>query len=195
MKFLNEPIQSTLLSFSKITNIVRDVLKPSETNSSLSNFDSNLTSSLAKSMNQKNRKKPEFNHEGDDMNELLDSMNSENIHISINDGFELVTKVDLGPMPEIVRGPCVCKNTIQYDKDGRVIESDQLKKLIFNGVTKFWFFIRVLFVERNFFLKGRRAKYSNRCMEVFARLLRLKINFFSSIRKGCSTHRSLSGVL
>jgi len=132
-KFLNEPIQSTLLSFSKITNIVRDVLKPSETNSSLSNFDSNLTSSLAKSMNQKNRKKPEFNHEGDDMNELLDSMNSENIHISINDGFELVTKVDLGPMPEIVRGPCVCKNTIQYDKDGRVIESDQLKKLIFNG--------------------------------------------------------------
>jgi hypothetical protein len=98
-KFLNEPIQSTLLSFSKITNIVRDVLKPSETNSSLSQFDSNLTpssssSSQCKQVNQRNKKKPEFNHEGDDMSELLDSMNSDNIHISINDGFELVTKVN-----------------------------------------------------------------------------------------------------
>lgn len=94
-KFLNEPIQSTLLSFSKITNIVRDVLKPSDTNQTVSQEGSfSKQSELKKNQRRgsiKNR--ATFNNEGDDMSELLDSMNSENIHISINDGFEMVTKV------------------------------------------------------------------------------------------------------
>ena len=96
-KFLNEPIQSTLLSFSKITNIVRDVLKPSDTNQTLSQSDGNIPGSnefgLRKNQSKSNIKSRAFNNEGDDMSELLDSMNSENIHISINDGFEMVTKV------------------------------------------------------------------------------------------------------
>lgn len=136
-KFLNEPIQSTLLSFSKITNIVRDVLKPSDTNQTLSQSDGNIPGSnefgLRKNQSKSNIKSRAFNNEGDDMSELLDSMNSENIHISINDGFEMVTKVDLGPMPMLRRGPVVCANTIKYDKEGRVIDPENIQKLIFKG--------------------------------------------------------------
>lgn len=135
-KFVNQPIQSTLLSFSKITNIVRDVLKPSDTNGNLSQFDRDFNKKSPNKMASKNGVDSKFNHEGDDLSELLDSMNSENIHISINDGFEMVTKVDLGPMPNVVRGPYVSKSTIQYDKEGRVINSEKLKQLIFKGVIK-----------------------------------------------------------
>ncbi len=141
-KFLNEPLQSTFLSFSKITNIVRDVLKPSETNSSIkSNMDldggeGDNSSSLFQNRNKYNAsgKKLEFNHEGDEVSELLDSMNSENIHISINDGFEMVTKVDLGPMPLVARGMSVSKSNIRYDKDGRVVDFEDIKQRIFKGV-------------------------------------------------------------
>lgn len=39
---------------------------------------------------------------GDDiMADLLDSLTHENIHSTNNDGYEMVTKVDLGPMPEV----------------------------------------------------------------------------------------------
>lgn len=135
-KFLNEPLQSTLLSFSKITNIVRDVLKPSDTHPAITNAQlpasSNSNKSLFKLAGNRN-KKNEFNHEGDDMSELLDSMNSENIHISINDGFEMVTKVDLGPRPLVTREMCVNKSNIGYDKDGRVVNADELRQRIFKG--------------------------------------------------------------
>ena len=94
-KFLNEPLQSTLLGFSKITNIVRDVLKPNESvnMSASSKFDSTFQLSKPGANDRNNKKNPEYNHEGDDMSELLDSMTDENIHMSNNDGFEMVTKV------------------------------------------------------------------------------------------------------
>lgn len=101
-KFVNAPIQSTLLSFSKITNIVRDVLKPSDSANaalSTSQFDptlkasKNVTNDLNDHINRKHSDL--FNHHGDDMSELLDSMTSDNIHLSNNDGFEMVTKVKL----------------------------------------------------------------------------------------------------
>ncbi len=141
-KFLNEPLQSTFLSFSKITNIVRDVLKPSDTSSSIrsqAEMEAGSGENGSLLFQNKNRaggggKRFEFNHEGDDMSELLDSMNSENIHISINDGFEMVTKVDLGPMPLVAREMSVCKSNIRYDKEGRVVDFEDLKQRIFKGV-------------------------------------------------------------
>ena len=145
-KFLNQPIQSTLLSFSKITNIVRDVLKPSDTNGSISQFENDFNrKNSPNKMGNKSAKGSKFTNEGDDLSELLDSMNSENIHISINDGFEMVTKVDLGPMPKVVRGPYVSKNTIRYDKEGRVTNSDNLKQLIFKGVIYIYIYIYIYF--------------------------------------------------
>lgn len=138
-KFLNEPIQSTLLGFSKVTNIFRDVLKPSEANNNNNNQNSvNLDSfgnkSLLndKALNSKNKNK--FNYNGDDMSDLMDSMTADNIHSTNNDGFEMVTKVELGPMPKVTRGLCVNKAELQFDKDGRVLDVDKLKSLIFRGV-------------------------------------------------------------
>jgi hypothetical protein len=92
-KFVNAPIQSTLLSFSKITNIVRDVLKPSDTNPALSTLTFDPTLKLTRNRifdsNEHNHAHPN----GDDISELMDSMTSDNIHLSNNDGFEMVTKV------------------------------------------------------------------------------------------------------
>lgn len=127
-KFLNEPLQSTLLSFSKITNIVRDVLKPSDTNPALA-IDSE-ESKVTKNTNPKDKLSKRGNSELE-MSGLLESM--KNIHISINDGFEMVTKVDLGPMPIVLREPCICQNTIKYDREGRVIDTEILKQRIFKG--------------------------------------------------------------
>lgn len=177
-KFLNEPLQSTLLSFSKITNIVRDVLKPSDTNPSICQSEFELNKSPG-SRNRKNMKKAEFNHEGDDISELLDSMNSENIHISINDGFEMVTKVDLGPMPAVTRGPCVCANTIQYDKEGRVTNADNIKALIFKGGVEpsiridIWKFL-LNYYEWNSTFKARTEKRKSRVEDYYRMKLQWK---------------------
>lgn len=137
-KFVNAPIQSTLLSFSKITNIVRDVLKPSDTNTTLSTstFDPTLKQtkpSLFESNEHGHAHTNPFNHNGDDISELIDSMTSDNIHLSNNDGFEMVTKVDLGPMPNVQRGAPVGKLLVLYDKEGRVQDVELLKRLIFKG--------------------------------------------------------------
>ena len=37
-------------------------------------------------------------------------------------------------MPMLRRGPVVCANTIKYDKEGRVIDPENIQKLIFKGV-------------------------------------------------------------
>lgn len=68
------------------------------------------------------------------MSDLMDSMTADNIHSTNNDGFEMVTKVELGPMPKVTRGLCVNKAELQFDKDGRVLDVDKLKSLIFRGV-------------------------------------------------------------
>ncbi len=100
-RFTNAPIQSTLLGFSKITNIVRDVLK-SDTNSNLttSQFDPHLKAfkrddhtDHSEHHHKNNKHSDLFNHPEED-SELMDSMTSDNIHLSNNDGFEMVTKVN-----------------------------------------------------------------------------------------------------
>ncbi len=129
--FLNEPIQSTFLSFSKVTNILRGALKPSDHQSSSSNA-ANLLD-----LDPKNN--PLFNsvkadNQDDDFNDLMDSMSSENIHSTNNDGYEMVTKVDLGPMPTVIRGPVVNNASFELDDEGRVLNVDKLKSRIFRGV-------------------------------------------------------------
>jgi hypothetical protein len=37
-------------------------------------------------------------------------------------------------MPNVQRGPTVGKSLVNYDKEGRVLDADLLKKLIFKGV-------------------------------------------------------------
>ena len=150
-KFLNEPIQSTLLGFSRVTNIFRDVLKPHEhtasANSSAAHgFNNNPNSSpngkhnnnggeMSRSALKNNgNKNDKFNYNGDDISNLMDSMSADNIHSSNNDGFEVVMKVDLGPMPSVTRGTFVTRSQFQYDKEGKVVDVDKLKSLIYKGV-------------------------------------------------------------
>ena len=144
-KFLNEPLQSTLLGFSKVTNIFRDVLKPHENSNQSIASNSKLTESMIRNNNKNERHKNEinkFNANGDDISSLMDSMSADNIHSSNNDGFEMVTKVDLGPMPNVTRGLSVNKSNFEFDSEGRVLNVDKLKKIIFRGVK---FFLHKMF--------------------------------------------------
>lgn len=118
-KFLNEPVQSTLLGFSKVTNILRDVIKPTDS-SSRSQF---YTHDLKMSPNEIS----------DDMSDLLDSLIDDNIHSTQNDGYEMVTKVDLGPMPNVNRGAPLKKEDITFDNDGRIMEWEKIRQIIFRG--------------------------------------------------------------
>lgn len=140
-KFLNEPIQSTLLGFSKVTNIFRDVLKPHDnhqnSNTALSHnskHTDSMSRSNLKNEKYKNDRENKFNQNGDDISNLMDSMSADNIHSSNNDGFEMVTKVDLGPMPSVNRGISVNKVNFEFDKEGKVLNVDKLKSMIFRGV-------------------------------------------------------------
>lgn len=144
-KFLNQPIQSTLLGFSKVTNIFRDALKPSEP---AANQSSNLIDSINNKI-KRNKSGSNLNHgnnfnnqlfptnksnlQNDDLNDLMDSLPNDNIHSTNNEGYEMVTKVDLGPMPLVQRGPCVNKSDFQFDKDGKVLNVNKLRHLIFRG--------------------------------------------------------------
>ena len=148
-KFLNQPIQSTLLGFSKVTNIFRDALKPSEP---AANQSSNLIDSINNKI-KRNKSGSNLNHgnnfnnqlfptnksnlQNDDLNDLMDSLPNDNIHSTNNEGYEMVTKVDLGPMPLVQRGPCVNKSDFQFDKDGKVLNVNKLRHLIFRGVRHF----------------------------------------------------------
>ena len=147
-KFLNQPLQSTLLGFSKVTNIFRDALKPSESNNLQSNnlidsINNKMKKSKSRSNNNINNSNYDtelfpngkLNHEGDDLNDLMDSMASDNIHSTNNEGYEMVTKVDLGPMPKINRGPCINKTDYEFDQEGRLLNVDKLKSMIFRGVS------------------------------------------------------------
>lgn len=118
-KFLNEPVQSTLLGFSKVTNILRDVIKPTES-SSKSQFythDFNL----------------DKQEQSDEISDLMDSLIDDNIHSTQNDGYEMVTKVDLGPMPDLNRGPALKKEDIVFDHNGKILQPEKIKQIIFRG--------------------------------------------------------------
>ena len=165
-KFLNQPLQSTFLGLSKVTNIFRDALKPNELVSghAASSAAALLADSYVPDVRAagKNRRSNASNvggssnsaahsrhatthrhrhgggggdDRGDDLADMLDSMTSDNIHSTNNDGYEMVMKVDLGPMPTVTRGPCVDAAHFQLDKDGRVMDVDKLKASIFRGVS------------------------------------------------------------
>jgi hypothetical protein len=108
---LNEPINKTLLSFSRVTNRLRDVLNLNDnsenTNSQSTFYDDLLTSTIIATTTDKQS--------------------------SSNDDFEVIIKVDLGPMPEVSRGRPVTKDDIKYDKDGRVTNEKELLEMIFRG--------------------------------------------------------------
>lgn len=120
-KFLNEPIQSTLLGFSRVTNMVRDALNRDVVSStsaggytqqqSSNKFSPNSFEEAMKSYG-KNKEStaatsnPNISAGGDDIiADLMDSLTLDNIHSTVNDGYEMVTKVDLGPMPDV----CIIK--------------------------------------------------------------------------------------
>ena len=138
-KFLNEPINTTLLSFSKVTSILRDVLHSTTAAnandlvaSSSTNHGANGNLMSESSSNALERLNS-LNLSEDGVCSLLDSV-TDNIHMSNNDGFEFVTRVDLGPMPSVRRCSPVDKNSINYDKDGRILNKDKLREQIFRGV-------------------------------------------------------------
>ena len=83
----------------------------------------------------------------------MDSMSADNIHSSNNDGFEMVTKVDLGPMPNVTRGPSVNKSNFEFDNDGRVLNVDKLKSMIFIGVKCFLHRIVFIAFQKKDYLK------------------------------------------
>lgn len=109
---LNEPINKTLLSFSRVTNRLRDVLNLNDGNSAIANsqsafYDDLLTSSI-----------------------IATTTDKQSSHC---DDFEVIIKVDLGPMPEVTRNRPVVKDDIKYDKDGRVLNEKELLNMIFRG--------------------------------------------------------------
>lgn len=136
-KFLNEPLQSTLLGFSKVTNMFRDALRMHDGAAGAANNQTakNMpvsNSDFETSLRKMNRS--DSAHLGaDDMSDLMDSLTADNIHSTINDGYEMVTKVDLGPMPEVFRGLAVTKSSIKFDKEGRIQDVELLKERIFRG--------------------------------------------------------------
>ena len=117
-KFLNEPLQSTFLGLSRVTNMVRDVLRPNENMAAggqapQAKFSPSSFEQAMKKYGSKGKEdtdgenKPSSStatnnrHHDDLMADLMDSLTLDNIHSTINDGYEMVTKVDLGPMPEV----------------------------------------------------------------------------------------------
>ena len=96
-KFMHQPIQSTLMSFSKVTNLFRDVLKPGDgsgASATASNTESTFyvnDGSANKSINAELSKKYQNNES--ELMDLMESMTNENIHLSNKDGYEMVTRV------------------------------------------------------------------------------------------------------
>lgn len=133
-KFFNQPINTTLLGFSKVTSFLIDTI-----NSNQNTAGSTITSVTncnyigANGSNQSSSTS-NYNSVDDGIAKLLDSITADNIHTTNNDGFELVTRVDLGPMPPVERGCFIVKNDITYDKEGRLMDVEKLKKKIFRGV-------------------------------------------------------------
>jgi hypothetical protein len=123
-KFFQQPFDTTLLGFSKVTNMLRGAVSQQPV---ALICDDPLTKSII------NKDHKEQNSEG--IGNLLDSLTSDNIHTTNNEGFEVVTRVDLGPMPLVERSKPVLETDIEYDKFGRIVKSDELKLKIFRGVS------------------------------------------------------------
>ncbi len=147
-KFLNQPLQSTWLGLSKVTSILKDKIdgptqflskhqhQQQQQNSRLSSS-STMNSIRQQLQNQSTHEKTD---EEEMSTNLMDSLTSqtENIHSTLDDGYEMLTKVDLGPMPQIEREQPV--KQFNYDYEGRVQNYEQLRQHIFK-VKKFFFSI------------------------------------------------------
>jgi len=110
----NDPRRVAMERFSKVTHFLKDTfLGPNDLIASNENMDA---------------------ANGPDLTALMESVNG-NLHESNNDGFEVIYKVDFKKPPEVVRGQPLTQKEWQasFDKDGRVINVDQLKERIFRG--------------------------------------------------------------
>ena len=126
-RFFQQPIDSTLLGFSKVTNMFLGAVGSSATTAV---NEDELTKSLISSRKSQLQENTE-----ESISTMLDSLNTDNIHTTNNEGFEVVTRVDLGPMPIVVRSMPVQEKDIEYDQEGRVLRSKELKEKIFRGVS------------------------------------------------------------
>jgi hypothetical protein len=111
----------------KVTSLFKDVIKqPAENftlykNESLHNF----------GLTDKNNKFLIDTAKYDSIEKKHDQVNS--IHSAMNDGYEMVIKVDLGPTPVVERGSSLRFNQIEMDDDGRIINENSVKQIVFRG--------------------------------------------------------------
>ncbi len=132
-KFFQQPINTTLLGFSKVTNMFLDAV----------NYQDSAGSSPATPSKSLINKSYKSEISDDGISNLLDSISPDNIHTTNNEGFEVVTRVDLGPMPKIERARPIDEKDFEFDKDGRLLRVDEIKRKIFRGVS--FVFFRILF--------------------------------------------------
>lgn len=110
----NDPRRTAIERFSKVTHFLKDaLLGPNDLITSNENTDAT---------------------NGPDLTALMESVNG-NLRESNNDGFEVIYKVDFKKPPEVVRGQPLTQKEWQlsFDKDGCVININQLKERIFRG--------------------------------------------------------------
>lgn len=105
-KFIKDPYTTTMGSFSRVTNFLRDVLMQSDVEEIPSRI-------------------PE------ELNEDIPGMEISNLE----PGFEVVTKTKLPPRPEVTRGdPLTSQQWSKHmDKEGKIINVEEVKDQIFRG--------------------------------------------------------------
>lgn len=106
-KFIKDPYTTTMGSFSRVTNFLRDVLMQAE--------EEEIPSRI-----------PE------ELNEDIPGMEISNLD---EPGFEVVTKTKLPPRPEVSRGdPLTSQQWSKHmDKEGKIINVEEVKDQIFRG--------------------------------------------------------------
>lgn len=130
-KFTKAPVSTALLNFSKMTSKVRDLF-----------LQGNATGDSQK-----------VDHDAELCSALIRSIETQNIHTKTNDGFEMVIQsAQLGPKPDVHRCAPINRDAIHYDKEGRIVNEIELKKLVFKGVwiedKVFWgFWVDFLFLS------------------------------------------------
>jgi len=111
-KFTKAPVSTTLLNFSKMTSKVRDLF-----------LQGNAAGDSQK-----------VEHDAELCNALIKSIETQNIHTKTNDGFEMVIQsAQLGPKPVVLRCAPINRDAIHYDREGRVVNEKELKKMVFKG--------------------------------------------------------------
>ncbi|KAF1386265.1 hypothetical protein PFLUV_G00092720 [Perca fluviatilis] len=110
-KFRKDPYVTTLGGFSKVTNYIFDAFRGTE---------------------EQHQRPPE--EVADLLSEVIPGLE---INQQEEPGFEVITRMDLGPRPEVSRRPPLSAEdwTKHQDPEGRMTSISKLKKLIFKGVS------------------------------------------------------------